>query len=86
MMQTRAMEWKVLRYEGRFPCFVRSCQAKAEHLAKMTHGEAIVQVFLCNEFGHKTPEAILFGLTMQSGWGDETKGEKERRRTEGDVK
>ena len=46
----------------------------------------MVQICLYNECGHKTPQAILFGLTVESSWGDETKAEKERRHSEGDVK
>lgn len=63
MIEIKPMVSKAPHSYEPFPCFIRGCHEPAKHLAKISHGEAIVQVCLCNDCQRKTAQAILEGLT-----------------------
>jgi hypothetical protein len=49
-----------------FPCFIRSCDNASEHVIRLKHGTATLQVCLCNDCLNKPREFILRGLGIQT--------------------
>ena len=66
MIETKPLVWEALFYHERFPCFIWGCQEEAGYLAKIKHGEAIVEVCLCSRCQRKSSHAILKGLGLSS--------------------
>jgi hypothetical protein len=66
MIETRPIVWKSPPFTRSFPCFIKGCGKLAGHVSRFRHGDAIVQVCLCNECLLKSPESILQGLTKES--------------------
>lgn len=73
MIESRPLVWRVVHNPQAFPCFIHGCQEPAEHLVKLTHGDAIVQVCLCNECQRKSVHTILQGLTDGSSTFDKSR-------------
>ncbi len=48
-----------------FPCFIRGCHREAVNLARLTKGQIVVQVCLCDECLAKSAENILRGLRAE---------------------
>jgi hypothetical protein len=65
VMEAKPNLWEIPRGRKPFPCFIRDCKKKAEHLMKFMHGDALVQVCLCGDCLQKSPESILRGLRIQ---------------------
>ena len=64
-MEAKPIIWEIARFRKHFPCFIWGCKKEAEHLTKFMHHGAVVQVCLCDDCMHKSPEFILKGLKAQ---------------------
>jgi len=63
-METKPILWESSSGERHFPCFTKGCQEEAEHVTRFIHGEAVVQVCLCDQCMKKSPEQIIWGLSF----------------------
>lgn len=61
-MELEMIQWETPRFNSSFSCFVRGCRKEAGHLTRLRHGKTVLQICLCNDCMHKSPDAILQGL------------------------
>jgi hypothetical protein len=65
-METKTFLSEIPRYRKSFPCFIRDCKKVAKHVTRLKHGNAVVQVCLCNDCLKKSSESIFRGLGIQT--------------------
>ena len=64
-METKPFLTEIPRFKNSFPCFIRSCKNASEHVIRLKHGSAIIQVCLCDDCLNESRESILRGLRIQ---------------------
>ncbi len=65
MMETKAILWEIPGFRKPFPCFVGGCKKEAQHMRRFMHGNAVVQVCLCDECLKRSPASILRSLSLR---------------------
>jgi len=64
-MEHEGLHRELLHCRQPFPCFIRGCHREAVNLARLTKGQIVVQVCLCDECLAKSAETILRGLRAE---------------------